>query len=408
LKIHLFKKNKKILLLGGSYAQVPAIKAAKERGLYTILCDYLPDNPGQNFADEYINVSTTDKEKILEIAREREVDYIWAYASDPASPTAAYVSEKLCLPGNSYESVKTLSEKHLFRQLLSKTGLPSPKSLSFAGDEIHFPDDIDLLYPLIVKPVDSSGSRGVTLINSISEFKEAATYALSFSRSNRIIVEEFVDNLNGDLHGDGFVVDGKLKFMHLGDHIYNKRVNPYNPCGTIWPSKLSMEIQNEIEAQVQIIISEAGYENGPINIEARKNKDNLVYIMEIGPRNGGHFVPQAIEYATGFDMVASSIEVMQGNGVMHINRSRKPVVYYALHSEHEGELIKMDISSIIEPFIKEYHQYIDLGTRVKSFRASNAALGILLMEFPTIKIMHDIMSNIAQYVSIEVRENVMS
>src|SRR5690625_477667 len=113
------KTDKKILLLGGSYAQIPAIRAAKKKGLYTILCDYLPDNTGQKFADEYINVSTTDKEEILEIAKKHKADYVLAYASDPAAPTAAYVSEKLGLPRNSYQSLRTISEKQLVRCILA-------------------------------------------------------------------------------------------------------------------------------------------------------------------------------------------------------------------------------------------------------------------------------------------------
>ena len=97
---------KKILMLGGSMQQIPIIKRAKEMGLYVITCDYCPDNPGHKFADEYYNVSTTDLDAVLELAKRLNIDGIVAYASDPAAPTAAYVSEKLGLPGNPYQSVK--------------------------------------------------------------------------------------------------------------------------------------------------------------------------------------------------------------------------------------------------------------------------------------------------------------
>jgi formate-dependent phosphoribosylglycinamide formyltransferase (GAR transformylase) len=110
----------KILLLGGSFQQIAAIKKAKELGLYVIVCDYLVDNPGQRFADEYHQVSTTNKEAILKVALENKIDYIFAYASDPAVPTAAYVSEKMALNGNPYNAVITLSEKDRFRDFLMK------------------------------------------------------------------------------------------------------------------------------------------------------------------------------------------------------------------------------------------------------------------------------------------------
>ena len=111
---------KKILLLGGSAQQVPVIEKAKQLGYYTILCDYLPDNPGQYVADKFYPVSTTDKEPVLEIAEREQVNGVLAYASDPAAPTAAYVAEKMGLPGNPYQSVEILCNKDRFRKFLTK------------------------------------------------------------------------------------------------------------------------------------------------------------------------------------------------------------------------------------------------------------------------------------------------
>ena len=113
--------QKKILFLGGAYPQIPIIKEAKNRGWYTITCDYLPNNPGHKLADEYHNISTTDFEGILNLAKKIKPDFVVAYASDPAAPTAAYVSEKLGLPGNSFQSVQVLAEKDLFRSFPPKT-----------------------------------------------------------------------------------------------------------------------------------------------------------------------------------------------------------------------------------------------------------------------------------------------
>ena len=106
---------KKILLLGGSAQQVIAIKTAKRLGYYTVLCDFLTDNPGQCEADKFYLVSTTEKKAILEVAQKEQVDGVLAYASDPAAPTAAYVADKLGLPGNPYQSVEILCNKDRFR-----------------------------------------------------------------------------------------------------------------------------------------------------------------------------------------------------------------------------------------------------------------------------------------------------
>lgn len=122
---------KKILLLGGSWQQIIAIDTAKKLGYYTILCDYLPDNPGQFVADKFYLVSTTDKEAVLEVARKEQVDGVLAYASDPAAPTAAYVAEQLGLPGNPYESVEILCNKDRFRAFLADNGFCTPKAKAY-------------------------------------------------------------------------------------------------------------------------------------------------------------------------------------------------------------------------------------------------------------------------------------
>ena len=157
--------KKKLLLLGGSFAQLTAIKKAKSLGYYTVLCDYLPDNPGQLIADSFHLVSTTDKDAVLQVALQERIDGIIAYGSDPAAPTAAYVANAMNLPGMDYNLVRHFCEKHLFREFLIDHGFNVPKWV-----EINAPYEIDeaaiasLHFPVIVKPTDSSGSKGITVV----------------------------------------------------------------------------------------------------------------------------------------------------------------------------------------------------------------------------------------------------
>ena len=157
---------KKVLMLGGAPAQIPAIKKAKEMGLYVITCDYLPNNPGHAYADEYYNVSTTDKEEVLKLAQKLKIDGIVCYASDPSALTAAYVAENMGLPTSPYESVKTLSNKDLFRDFLSKNGFNTPKANGYSSVEEAIQELNEYKFPVIIKPVDSSGSKGVTKISN--------------------------------------------------------------------------------------------------------------------------------------------------------------------------------------------------------------------------------------------------
>jgi formate-dependent phosphoribosylglycinamide formyltransferase (GAR transformylase) len=155
---------KKILLLGGSYGQLPAIDEAKKRGLYTILCDYLPDNPGARLVDEFHLVSTTDMEAVLTLAKGKHVDYVFAYASDPAALTAAFVSETLGLPGSSYKGVELLSNKDKFRRFLQGNAYNTPAFEVFDTGNLPEIESSRVPFPLVVKPIDSSDTKGVSLV----------------------------------------------------------------------------------------------------------------------------------------------------------------------------------------------------------------------------------------------------
>lgn len=393
----------KVLFLGGAYAQIPILKEARSRGYYIITCDYLPDNPGHKLADEYYNVSTTDVEGVLKLARKVRPDHIVAYASDPAAPVASYVSEKLDLPGNPYQSVRILSEKDLFRRYQKDHGFNTPevvilKETDNAGEKLSC-----LNYPFIIKPTDSSGSKGVSRIKQAGEIDKALASAFEFSRKKLIIAEEFIDNQVADIHGDGFVMDGELIFSCLGDHVYNIKTNPYNPVATLWPSRHPDEIINRIEKDVSDIIRGSGFRNGPVNIEARLNSDGMHFIMEIGPRSGGHFVPQAIQYATGFDMVKASLDVLEGKKIDLPARTQKCSAYYAVHSDTEGELVHLSVHDGLKPFIREFHPYIVPGGRVRSFSGANAALGILVMTFNDRDEMEMIMDKIHLLIDLKIK-----
>ena len=163
---------KRVLMLGGSIYQTYAIKAAREMGYYVITCDYLPDNPGHKFAHEYHNVSTTDKEAVLALAKELKVDGVVAYASDPAAPTAAFVCEKLGLPTSPFKSVEILSKKHLFRQYLEEHGFNVPKARSYKTFEEAEKEIDGFKLPVMVKPVDSSGSKGINKMTGRIDFSK--------------------------------------------------------------------------------------------------------------------------------------------------------------------------------------------------------------------------------------------
>ena len=207
---------KKILFLGGSKQQIPAIQYAKDNGYYSILCDYLSDNPGQFVADKFYCVSTTDMEAILKVAKENSIDGIVAYASDPAALTAAYVGNKLGLPSNPYKSVEILSKKDLFREFLKEHNFNCPLAKSFKSYDEAVKNLDGFKLPIMIKPIDSSGSKGVSRIEYLDSFESAFNLAMDNSREKTVIVEEFIKRSHKEMiGGDAFVVNGIVEFFGL-------------------------------------------------------------------------------------------------------------------------------------------------------------------------------------------------
>lgn len=375
----------KIMLLGGSYGQLPAIKEAKRRELLTILCDYLPDNPGRELADEFYLVSTTDKEKVMEIALENEIDCILAYGSDPAVLTSAYVSKKMGIKGNSPESIELLTHKDLFRSFQKKHKFTAPDFLVITDPEEVPLKRVNSLLPAVVKPVDASDTKGVTLIKKMSELPAAVKHAFNFTRSGKIIIEEKVGKELADLNGDGFVVDGELKFCELGDHVFTSIADSLKPSSTIFPSRLDQQKLQQVETEVAQIIKKSGYNFGPVNIEARINAKGEIFVMEIGPRNGGNYIPQAIYHSIGFNMLEALFNFILNKKISFSNQVQKPCIIFTIHSNTEGLFNSFELDPDLKPYLVESHIFVKPGDQVHSFDKPGSSLGSLIFSFENMK-----------------------
>ena len=210
------------MILGGSRYVLPVIKVAHELGAYVITADYLPDNIAHRYSDEYCDVSIVEKEIVLEKAKVLKIDGITAFACDPGVVTAAYVAEQMGLPSvGSYESVSILQNKKRFREFLAEHGfnVPTAKGYSRIADAIK--DAAVFSWPVIVKPTDSAGSKGVNRVDNPKELREAIDYALSFSRSNEFIIEDFITQNGFSSDTDCFSVNGDDGWQgSAGQHTY--------------------------------------------------------------------------------------------------------------------------------------------------------------------------------------------
>ena len=396
----------KILLLGGSAQQVIAIKAAKHLGYYTILCDYLPDNPGQYEADQFYLISTTDKDAVLELAQKEKIEGVLAYASDPAAPTAAYVAEKLELPGNPLKSVEILCNKDRFRKFLLENGfsVPNAKGYSLAIDAVKEKDGFE--YPIIIKPVDSSGSKGATVLYTEDGLSEALNFAFSFSRSHRIIIEHYIEKKHPYLiGGDIFIKDGKIVLWGLLNCHRDVNVNPLVPVGKSYPLQLGENDIKNVKHTLSSMVEKLGIRNGSMNVELVVDKDDHVWPIDVGPRSGGNMIPDLLGDMFGVNIAEMSIEAAMGTEIK--GNICEPNGFYAthnLHSNRNGRYKGISFSPEIEPYIYRKCLYKKQGDVVEYFDNAAKCLGIVFFKFPDEDVMKSVLEHINELITIELLE----
>ena len=374
------------MLLGGLRYLIPVIETAHRLGYYVITCDYLPNNIAHKYSDEYCNVSIIDKDAVLEAARERGIDGIMSFAVDPGVVTAAYVQDKLGLPGNPYESVCILQNKDRFRKFLSDNGFNTPEAFGYASMEEALSKADVLRYPVIVKPTDAAGSKGVVRVDGPSELESALKSAFAHSISGNVIVEQFIEKQGCSSDSDSFSVDGSLDFVTFSAQRFDAAAsNPYTPSAYSWPSTMSEEDESYLKGELQRLITLLGMKTSIYNIETRVGTDGKPYIMEVSPRGGGNRLSEMIHLATGTSLIENAVRAAVGEEVLPM---QSPVYngFWAeviLHSDNDGKFDSLEISEEVKPFVIETDLWVSKGDAVSRFDGANNAIGTLVLRFDT-------------------------
>lgn len=401
------QNQRKILMLGGNHVQMTATKAAKDEGYYVISVDYLPNNPAHVLADEYYNISTIDKDAVLKLAKELRIDGIVSYASDVSAPTAAYVSEAMGLPTNPYDSVYILTHKNEFRDFMRNNNFPMPRGASFKNKEEGLAFFRNLNTIAMIKPIDSSGSKGVFKCYTEEDFMEHWDESINYSIAKEIIVEEFIEKVGYQIDGDIFMVDGKIVFWGICDQHHDENIAPYVPIGLSFPTTQKKEIQNNAKNQLERIFKLLNMKMGAYNIEYIVGKDDQVYILEIGPRNGGNFIPNVIKEATGFDMAKYTVRQAVGDDCSDVYQMplKKFATSYLIHSQKDGILKSVNICEDIKSNIVELLMFQDTETIVNRFHNAGDAIGIALLSFDDINDMCYKIDHMNNYIKVNVENS---
>lgn len=382
-------KQKRLMLLGGIRYLLPVIKAAHEQGYYVITADYLPDNIAHKYSDEYVNVSIIDKEAVLKVAREKEIDGIMSFGVDPGVIAASYVQNQMGLPSfGPFESVVILQNKDKFRAFLRDNGFNVPWAYGFDSVEDALLNRTKFTFPLIVKPTDSAGSKGCTRVDDESILKSALEYAMKYSIGGKIIVEEFIEKRGCSSDTDSYAEDGVLKFVSFSAQRFDDNaINPYTPAAYSWPSTFTEDEEAYLTSEIQRLITLLNMKTAVFNIETRVGRNGKPYIMELTPRGGGNRLCEMLRYATGVDLITAITRAMVGDepGLIEQKQYEGHWAEIILHADKGGVFQGIEINPTLNAEVVETDLWVNPGDAIRGFEGANDAIGTLVLKFDTIQ-----------------------
>lgn len=400
--------QKKIMLLGGLRYLKPVIDAAHKQGYYVITADYLPNNIAHKWSDEYCNVSIIDKEAVLKEAQRLQIDGIMSFACDPGVVAASYVQNKMGLPSfGPFESVEILQNKDKFRAFLAKNGFNVPQAKGFDSVEAAMEEIYWYPWPVIVKPTDAAGSKGITRVERKEDLKPALEYAMEHSISGHIIVEEFIDKQGCSSDTDSMSVDGQLVFTSFCSQRFDiNAANPYTPAAYSWPSTFTKEQEEYLTSEIQRLITLLNLKTVVYNIEVRVASNGKPYIMELTPRGGGNRLCEMLRYATGVDMITAITRAIVGDPILEPVEQKPYNGHWAeiiLHADESGVFDHLEISKVLPAEIVEEDLWVEKGDKVESFEGANNAIGTLVLKFDSAEELEKAITNQRNWLKVVVK-----
>ncbi|HET8573172.1 MAG TPA: ATP-grasp domain-containing protein [Edaphocola sp.] len=397
---------KKLLLLGGLRYLIPVINAAKDLGHYVITCDYLPDNIAHIYSDEYHNISIVDKEAVLDLAKRLKIDGIMSFAVDPGVVTAAYVADKMGLPTpGPVRSVEILQNKALFRQFLKEHNFNVPWAKSFRDMDKALLHAKKYEFPVMVKPVDAAGSKGVSKVARWEELGEAIKYALKFSNTKEFIMEEFLESKGFSSDCDCFSIDGNLSFVsYSGQRFDRNSPNPYTPSAFSWPASISKDNQSYLTNELQRLITLLGMKSSLYNVEVRETVNSKAYIMEVSPRGGGNRLAEMVRSMTGVDLIKRAVQAALGSRIDPIRQVMFNEFWaeVILYSNKDGQFERLVIDEKQEYLVKEIDLWVKPGDKINGFSAANDSVGTLILKFGDREQMNYILEDYSKFFKVKV------
>ncbi|PWW66671.1 ATP-grasp domain-containing protein [Actinokineospora spheciospongiae] len=375
---------KSLVILGGADGAVGTYHRARELGYRTICVDFRAAAPAVAVADEFVQVSVRAPEQIAAaLAGRGDIVGVLCPASDVGLATQAALIEHWDLARRLPDAAVSASmDKSVFRFLCDSLDLPSYASVAGAPGPDLVAAARRLRFPALVKPVDSSGSRGVVACATPGRLAEAFTEAIAFSPSGRVVVEEFLDGTH--LTVEALVVDGQIAF-HA---VTSRTVTPppfFVTTAHVMPADLPEHTDAHLVRMLTRISAELGYTHGPLTLDAVLGRDGELYLIEMAARLGGNGLSELVQAATGVDLVGAMIDLATGGTPVLSPRPIRPSLVHMLASDRAGHLVRVEgVTAVAEmPEVVRLYLFAEEGTHVHAYEQAGYKLGYLVLSADT-------------------------
>lgn len=386
----------KILILNGSHSDIPLIKAAKKIGYHVITSGNRPDLIGHRYADEYIPGDFSDMEKMCLVAENNKVDAICSCSNDFGAISASYVAEKLGLPGHDpYETTLVLHHKDRFKQFARKHDIPTPLAESYTECSKALEMIEAIKYPVMVKPIDLTGGKGVTKVESRGEYEEAVKKAFNMSPAGHIVVEPFIKGTHHSF--STFLVDKKVA-AYYSDNEYSF-ASPFLVSTSAGPANSVEKVSDELIAVSEKIARILDLRNGVFHIQYILSEDERPYILEITRRCSGDLYSLPVEHSTGIPWAEWIVRTECGMSCDDFPKGAKQKIMGGRHciiGNRNGELKGIYISPEIEGNIYGDLIWWENTRRIDNYLVDK--VGIVLLEYNDREDMLHKTENIMDYI----------
>lgn len=369
--------KKKILIIGAGFLQTFLIKKANELGYYTIAIDKNINSIGFQYAHEFSIIDIVDQESCLKFAQSKNIDGVLTAATDYGVLSTAYIAKQLNLPGLDYEVAKVIKNKYKVRKMLSENKVDNIHQYY----EVNGLNDLNLIkpvikFPVIIKPCDGSGSKGVSKANSYVELKVACINAIANSTSKKALIEDFIDGYEYGV--ESFVDNGAIHVLG----IMRKSMTPspyYAELGHILPSELLIE--DKIEETVKRAIKKLRINFGAVNMDVIVTKDHQISIVDVGARMGGNLIgSHIIPLGKNIDYMGTIIRSAVGDSVnIIINNQEDRNVVTRLLALSPGKVKQLPDFELIKQRCKvEIYHRLEVGSVIKKYQNNLDGFGYIV------------------------------